>query len=295
MKQLSLAHRHFALSVAALALAMGIAADSRAATVYGYSTQTISNLQILPTGSIAIQTPPGVTTFAQDGTTFNGSGASNSNALDPAQAYQGAGAGPPPNTFGRFAPGDPPISPVGNFTRGDALIAANLTSSSVVAESYLSAVTANAATASAGLGASFNFTPTVTALTITYDWANRLFVYSDGPGGTASADYHFGITIRDTTNSNPQTNVVFNFASTNTNLSLSAPPPSGEIIKNGTDNTGSITGLVVGRLYSITFSSTAQTSLTTSSVIPEPASVVLMGIGGVVVLGMHFRRRKAIA
>lgn len=286
MKQLSLAHRHFALSVAALALAMGIAADSRAATVYAFSEQAISNLTITPT----ITPTTAVTTFAQDSTTLNGSGSSNSNPTDPAQAFQGGTPQSGPNNFLRYATGDPPTSPTvpPTFTRADGLIGSGGSASTVVSESYLNAVSANTATGAAGLGASFSFLGTGAALSIAYNYQNSIFVYTDTNLGSAAADYHFGITIKDAaTNS-----VVNNFASANTNLSLSAPPPSGQINRNGTD-TFTTSVLTAGTTYTITFSSTVQTAVTV--LVPEPASVTLMGIGGVVVLGMHFRRRKAIA
>jgi len=268
-------------AAAAVALLSG-SRDARADFAYAFATQTISGLSITPAITV---TSPAVTTFTQDGSTLNGSGLANSNPLDAVQAYQGGLPAAPQNFFARYAPGSPPVSPVGNFTRGDALIssiAGPTNSSSVVAESYLNTVTPATETGSAGLGANFSFTvPTATALTIAYNYASRIFVFQTG-SGTATASYNFGVTIKDAAGT-----VVFNSATAETNLPLSAPPPGGEIIRAGAQAVVTPI-LAVGTTYSISFSSTAQSSV---AVVPEPSSVALFGIGGAAVLAMGLRRK----
>jgi len=293
MKRISLT-RLLALAVAASALIAGASTGAKAAPVYAFSEQTISGVVITPVGA---STPVGgVTTVTQDSSTLNGSGGSNSDPLDAPQAYQGGAPAAPQNFFARYAPGLIPVSPVagGTFTRGDAQIAsiASMTNlSSVVAESYLPGPGTSSATGSGGLAASFSFIPnTSTAFTITYNYANDAYVFvGPGPGGgNATADYHFGISIKDSAG-----NIVFNSATANTNLSLSAPPPGGEIIRSGSEAvvTPVLTG---GQTYTMIFSSTAQTSVTT--LIPEPASVSLFGIGTFSVLALaRVRNRKTKA
>jgi len=291
MRRISLTRR-LALAIAAAALVAGATTGAKAAPSYAFASQTISGLTLSPT-----VTPAGpLTTITLDGSTLNGSGSAQSAPLDVPQAYQGGAPAAPQNFYGRYAPGNPPVSPVagGTFTRGDAIIASlgqATNSASVVAESYLPGPGTASATGAGGLSASITFLPTAaSALTITYNFSNDLFV-NVGPalgGGTATADYHFGISIKDSTGT-----VIFNSATTNTNLSLSAPPNGAEVIRSGSE-TVTTPVLTLGQTYTITFSSTAQTSVTT--LIPEPASMSLFGIGTFSVLALaRVRNRKAKA
>jgi len=274
--------RRLATALVALSLVGGWAANARADIAYAFAEQTISALSISPAGTPVV----GVTTFTQDSTTVNGSGISNSAPLDAPQAYQGGTPPAPENLFTRYAPGSPPVSPVGDFTRGDVLIASIATgtnSSSVVAESYLNSPTAKTETGNGGLGASFSFTPTTAGpLTITYTFANDLFAFTTG-SGSASANYHFDITIKDAAGS-----IVFSSATPNTNLTTSAPPQGVEVIRTGTESVTS-PSLSVGTVYTVSFSSTAQSSV---AVVPEPNVAMLVAAGGALTLAVGAVRRR---
>lgn len=279
--------RRLAVIAVALALAHAAPREARADISYGFAEQTISGLSITPTVTL----PDGITTSTQDSTTFNGSGGSNSNPLDALQSFQGGSPASGQNFFARYAPGNPPVSPTSppSFTRADALIASiasGSNSSSVVAESFIGTGPGSptSETGSGGLSASFSFTVgTATALTIAYTFANDLFVFTTG-AGNATANYHFNITIKDAAG-----NPVFNSSTTNTNLSLTAPPPGGEVIRTGTESVVTPT-LSVGTLYSITFSSTAQSTVTA---VPEPASLAMLAVGSLIAIGYRRSRRRA--
>jgi hypothetical protein len=284
-KRLRRLTRRLATALVALALVGGWAANARADIAYAFAEQTISALSISPAG-----TPVGgVSTFTQDSSTVNGSGISNSATLDAPQAYQGGAPPAPENLFTRYAPGSPPVSPTtpADFTRGDVVIAslaAATNSSSVVAESYLNSATPKTETGNGGLGASFSFRPTTAGpLTITYSYSNDIFAFTTG-SGSASANYHFDITIKDAAGT-----VVFNSATPETNLSLSAPPQGGEIIRSGTQSVTS-PSLLTTTNYTVIFSSTAQSSV---AAVPEPDVVALVGAGGALTLAVGAARRRA--
>jgi len=230
----------------------GWTTNLRAGIAYGFAEQTISNLTITP----GITALGGVTTNTTDSATLNGSGSANSNALDVTQAYIGGSPAAPQNFFARYAPGNPPVSPVGNFTRGDALIASLVApnSASAVSESFLNTTTPTSETANSSLTASLLFTPTATgALSITYNFASDAFVFQTD-GGSATANYNFNITIKDTLG-----NIVFSSSTASTNLTLAAPPNGGEVIRNGSE-TVMTTSLTAGTSYSLIFSNSTGTS-----------------------------------
>jgi hypothetical protein len=275
-----------AAGLVSLALAGGWAASARADVAYGFAEQTITNLTIAP----AITATTTVATTTSASTTVNGSGVSNSNPLDTPEAYQGGSPPAPQNDYTRYAPGATPVSPVGNFTRGDAVIsslAPTANSSSVVAESYLNGVGQQNETGHGALAASLSFTiPTTSALTISYGYANDLYVFTTGLGN-ATANYHFNISIKDSMG-----NVVFSSSTPATNLSLTAPPPGGEVIRTGTESV-TTPSLTAGTLYSITFSSTADTSVTIAAV-PELDAMTMVGASGALALVVGKVRRRAL-
>lgn len=261
--------------LAGLALVAGLAASARADIAYGYAEQTISNVTITPaTGTLTFS--GAVVTSTTDSFTLNGSGTANSDPLDAKQS--GVGALPPENTFIRTVTGNPP-SGGSTLTRGDAVIS-NLgtptVSASGVAESYLNGGAASA-TGNATLTGSVAFTPSATGtLAIQYSFANDIFVATSGLGA-AAASYNFDFTIKD----NATGLIVFQYGTTalsaNTNLSLSAPPPAGEVIKSGTD-TVTTSSLTAGTSYSLIFTDKTASSVVIS--VPEPGPMALAAVAG---------------
>jgi hypothetical protein len=226
----------------------------------------------------------GLATATQDSTTVNGSGIANSDATDAVQAYQGGAPASPQNFFSRYAPGNPPLSPSGNFTRGDVIAGSPLGGSrSVVAESYLDTALAGAPaseTASSSQTTSFSFTlPSSSAVSIGYNFSNDLFTFNNGSGAQASADYHFDLTLKDAAG-----NIVFNASTSSTNLSSTAPPGGVEIIRSGTETltTPVLTG---NATYTVIASSTA-----TTSIVPEPSSILLLIVGCTLALAARWRK-----
>jgi len=298
--------RRLATGLVVLALAGGWVANARADIAYAFATQTISNINITPTPASASN----FQLFAQDGTTVNGSGSSNSAGptanvpVNIPQAYQGGTPASGENNFARYAPGFPvPVSPVtpanppgpgGSFTRGDATIL-NLfpvtNTNSVVAESYLNTTPnpgISAETGSAGLSGSFTLVPSSTGtLTISYNFSNGLYVWTQGASGAASANFQFNITIKDTAG-----NVLFNSAPALQNLSLSAPPNGLEIIQSGP---GSVVtpSLTAGTSYTFILSSTAQSAVSAAAV-PEPNVMMLVGVGAGLTLAVRALRRRTL-
>jgi len=285
MKLLPLTRR-LAAAVAALALVAGFGSNARADVAYAFATQTISAVTVTP----GVTLTSAVSNTTQDSATLNGAGISNSNPLDALQAYLGGLPAAPQNFFAPYAPGSPPVSPTvpPSFTRGDAFIASlsgPANSASTVAESYINGPPPNTEQGSGGGLAAFNFTVgTATALTIAYNYANDIFAFTTGTG-TATASYGFNITIR------TGGTVVFNSTTANTNLSISAPQQAPRNTRSGAEAV--ITPiLAVGTPYTLTFSITSQSSV---AVVPEPASMALMGVGGLGALVVARRRRKADA
>jgi hypothetical protein len=278
--------------LAASALLVGLASSARADIAYGYAKQTISNVTLSP-ASGTVSGVGAINTSTLDGATVDGSGISKSDPLDTPQTYFGPSA-PPENTFARTATGVLPGGP--SFTRGDVLISGLGTANAagnVVSESLLNGTGPHSETANAALTATVTFTPSATgALTITYSYANDLYVVTTG-AGSATASYNFDFTIKDAAGT-----LVFQYGSTslsqNTNLALSSPPPVGEIIRSGTDSVtiGTLTG---GQNYTLTFTEKTATSVALAAV-PEPGPMALTAVacGLTIITGVIRRFRRIL-
>lgn len=274
------------LFAGAVMLTAGWTSELRAGLSYGFAQETISHLTITP----SISEVGSVTSNSTAAATFNGSGSATSDPLNAPQVYIGGSPAAPENDFSRYAPGNPPVSPVGNFTRGDseivALIGAN-NGASVVSESFLNGNGPLAETASSNVAVSLLFTTsTAGALNIGYSFLNDAFVFTNG--GTATAHFGFDITIKDLAG-----HVVFDSATSATNVTVASPPNGLEILGSGTENV-TTTSLAAATQYSITFSITSGTSVTQPAVVPEPSSIILLGLGGgtVLLMGRRIRSRS---
>jgi len=272
---------------AVLALAHTMPRAAQADFAYAFAEQTISNLVIAP----AVVPVGTFSSAAQDSSTFNGSGGANGDPRDPLQAFQGGGPAAPENFFGRYAPGLIPASPTtpASFTRGDVFFSPGPpNTSSVVAESFINTNSLphpGSETGNGGIAAAFNFTlATATALTISYNFSNDLYVFTTGLS-TAKANYLFNITIKDAAGA-----VVFNSTTDNTNLSLSSPPNGLEVIRSGAEAV--VTGVLnTGTQYTIIFTEQAQSAVTA---VPEPASMALLAIGALIPVGYRMKRRRTV-
>jgi len=287
--------RRLATALVVLALAGGWAANARADVAYAFASQTISNITISPALTALTSN---LNTNTQDGASVNGSGPSNSNPLNAPQAYLGGNPQAPQDFYGRYAPGNPPVSPTvpQDFTRGDAQIQFTATTnlSSSVAESYINGNGPKTETGSGGLSASFTFTAPATALTFNYNVFNDIFVFTTG-SGSATASYKFSITVKDAAGNVVTTTT--NTAPASANVSLTAPPQGAEIIRNGVAEVSTVSGLTTGAQYSLIFSGTTETSVSVNAAVPEPNVVMLVGASGAVTLavGAFRRRRQRIA
>jgi len=269
------------------AMMAGLAANARADIAYAYAEQTISNVSLTP-ASGTLTAVGSLNTSTLDGATVNGNGVSKSDPLDALQSYFGPSP-PPENTFTRTATG---VLPAGaSFTRGDVQIA-NLNTAAVgnvVSESLLNGVGPASETGNSALTATFTFTPTATGtLSVGYNYANDIYVVTTGLGA-ASASYNFDFTIKDAAG-----NVVFLYGSSplsaNTNLTLSAPPQGGEIIRSGHDTVTTGT-LNAGTTYTLIFSEKTATSVSIPAAVPEPGSMTLAALaGGLMIVTGAFRR-----
>jgi len=291
MKRIQYRLRQLAVIAVVLGLSQAIPREARADFAYAFAQQTISNLTVTP-GVVPVGT---FTSSAQDSTTLNGSGSSNSDPMNPLQAYQGGLPMAPQNFFARYAPGSPPVSPTvpPSFTRGDVLFTTGgpgVNSGAVVSESLISTGGGNptSETAQAGLTAALNFTlATSSALTIAYSYANDIFVFTTGPS-TAKANFNFSITIKDASGA-----IVFASQTNPTNVNLAAPPQGAEQINSGMEAV--VTPLLAaGTQYSIVFSVQSQTSVTALNPVPEPGSLslALLAIGGLIPIGYRMKRRR---
>lgn len=293
-----LRHRIVA-GVAALAMMAGFSTAARADVAYAYSQQQITGLIVSSvTASGSIQTG------SNSGASF-ATGASATDPTDAPQSYLGPNPVPAENLFTHVAtfPGADPqpagTAPIGmstgaslqNFTRGDVAYASSaLFTSGVsvnnVAESYLNTGTGTASgTGGWTLTASFTVSAS-TSIVINYNYANSLYTYTSNNTGSAQANYHFDVTVKDQSG-----NSVFVADPSAVNHSFGSPPNNSSMLN--TTGSGSVTTgiLTAGQLYTIVVSGNENTFVRLA--VPEPGPLVLAGVAGGLALAAGLKRKLA--
>jgi hypothetical protein len=269
---------------------MGWLGSSKADISYSYAQQTVTGLTVTGTG-LTNGTMTGTTSSAA--AVVNGVGVATNNPTDTLQAYLGAAPPAPQNDFMKYsaAGGGPQV---GDFSRGDAritgssLFAASGMSASNVAESFIS--TANTGpglgTGTGSWSLAGTFTSTGTSVAIGFGWNNDILDLVSGVAASAESSFKMLITIQDQHGHQ----VIADPAELNTGLS--APPNNPETITSGTDSVSmSLAGLTAGDVFTISISGSELSSAQIVAV-PEPGSMALAGVGGVLALAFHAIRRR---
>jgi len=269
----------FAFATALLATLGGQAK----ADIYAYSEQTLSGFTF--TG--ATIDLPNLTTTTNDGANQNvppAGAAGDSNPTDSLQAFIGA---PADN------PGENSFTPHGvtatNYVRSDVLITPAFTVSTV-AEGNLTGLGSSGGQSQWTISAPITVTSAGT-VTLSFTFANLLTVISTGALGneTGSARYSFSFSIDTLT-------------SPSVNLFQSAPIDVNAAVSRNNAGTSTQPGGGVVTITSTTLAAgTYQATITGSSgvlltaAVPEPASCVMLGLGGLAVAGYARRRLRSAA
>jgi len=250
-----------AIGAAAIGAAAIVAQPSaaRAALVYSYAEQTISNVQITGAGlgTLTLSALSG-----SNSATLGGSGVSTSGTNDAPEAYQGAPPPAPENSFVKYSTaGGGPQS--GNFARGDSLVGA---AASAVAETA-TASPLSLDTASSDWIFASTFTSTGSSVSISLDYSNDILAQTSDPGATAQASFTMNFTVQD------QHGHTSRAAPVELNASLSSPLNSPELIGSGSLSIPlSLANLTSGDTYTVTIAGHAFSSALASAV-PEPMSL----------------------
>lgn len=270
-----------------VALAIGllvVTGPSARADAYAYSQQTLKNfvLSVTPTGALSTSTGSAAS--------LNGSGSSHNDPTDTLQTFVGDGSlNPGENKFiqagalgsNTFARGDAQWDPTFNGGKG---------SISTVAEGAM-----NTYGTAAG-SSDFNLTATLTltsaqAVTLSFDWLNSLRVdYSGTLMGLAAANFDANFTV---VFKNSSGTVVFDESPKDLNKSFSLIA-AGSHAEMGLS--GSIlltTATLAADTYTATITGGSQVSL--EQVVPEPASMIMMGLGAASAIAFAARRSRRTA
>lgn len=271
--------------ILAAGLAVGLvgAGEAHAATAYGYAQQTITNLLVSPPSAFTGAAVNGSATTAS--AVINGSGLATNSPTDTLQAYQGALPAASQNSFVKYSSAGGGAQ-TGDFTRGDAVLtgAGNLftngVSGSVVAESFVS--TSALETGSSSWQVSGTFATTLTSVNVGYAYSNDIITAVSGTGaGPANATFSMTISIKD------QHGHEVDASPAEVNTTFASPPTGPELITSGTGSaTLSLAGLTAGDVLTVSINNAAFSSA--GNTIPEPASIAVIGLGGLL-LG---RRRR---
>lgn len=284
----------FHLALSACALALATAASPAQATPYAYASNVISGLTITNANGTSISATTATTSISDSAqfagsapSAFQGSGAVGS-ALTIQQAYSGAGSAP----TATYTPQGP-----GTFTgaRADAAIGAGSASTggvgvSNVAEAYGNALGNSVGTNNAAI--SFTVTGTGQALSVRFSDLYELIASTAsllGESANAAIQNNFSITAAGS--STP----LFTFAPSDLNEQISSVagiPSRNQVGPTSENFSFSTPTLTLGTSYNIALTSTASETIQPGvAVVPEPASVGLLG-AGLISLGFLRRRSK---
>lgn len=289
---------------AALALASFAADAARADQVYAFAQQQIESLTIRadpgPLSVVTSGTDTGTAAVVVD--TPGGSEAHLGNT-DALQSYVGPGPRPPENfNFGQNSPylsrAVGMVNP--DYARGDVLIAAgNVFTGAIgaesVAESFLQTPISGASGMDDGFGDgewSFSFTFDLDQdSTLTFDVTfNNIIdlLHMAGLGSLAQASTDFAIEIQNSAGME-----VFTWDPDELNLtnSLTTPGSYTESHPVGSRvSTSTMLAAGLGYVLTISGGTTVNTTL-----VPEPSSIAMLGLGGLGLLGYGWRRRVRAA
>jgi len=263
----------------AVVSALALWAGQARADFYAYSMQELSGFTF--TGATIGTLSTGTSTSASQSGVPTGGETQIPAPFDTLESYVGPGPRPPENFFGQVGQVNP------DYARGDVLITPVFTISTV-AEGYL-----NTPGISTGTG-SWSVTAPITVaangtVTLGFTYANLLQVMigASALNGSATATYAFDFSIA---TPGAGGTVVFDSGPTQVNNTIGLTSP-GSITLPGSGVISITSGVLAAGVYQATIAGNSHIDLQARTV-PEPASAMLLILGGLGVFGVARRRMK---